>query len=310
MLIPWNRIFVDPEDNIRKGELPEVEALAARMKDAGQLMPVIVTNGETVPDGYAYRLRAGARRHAAFALLGWKEREMLAIVREHDGADSAARAFRDTWSENHDRAVVPALDEAEAIGKLATGTYGPGGALERPLSKDEIAELLGLSGDTVRLGLRVYEKLHREAKAVLRTEAKTRAPFRRLIAWAALKSGAEQCAAIRKWIKDQKALADAGRQRKPRTKAVPTGAGYSSGDDEGEDRPRGTMSPNKKVGKKAIPLSTHLQAALHAAGLEKDKAEKAYLEGLADGLRFISGDYKGSGLLPKVLKEHYEAVEE
>lgn len=306
--IPYKRVYVDPADNVRQGELPFVAELAARIAAGGQLTPIVVTKEDDLPKGYEYRLRAGARRHKAFELLGWEGRQIMAVVRSYKGEDAAARAYADTWSENFDRVNVSAIDQADAIGRLVSGTYGSGGKAERPLTKEEIATVLGLTEDVVRLGIRISTRLTPLAKELVRAqEPGLRAPARRLAAWALKKSEEDQLACVHAWIAERKAASDAGRQRAPRKNGD---AAHTADDGDEEPRTRGTIAEGKRVGKKGIPLSEHLQAALHAAGLEKDKEEKRYLEGLADGLRFVTGDYVGQGLLPGLRKDHYEAVAE
>ena len=61
-VVPISSVVHD-EDNARRGELPNIEELAADIKAQGLIHPLAVTNG-----GDKYVVRAGNRRLAALKL--------------------------------------------------------------------------------------------------------------------------------------------------------------------------------------------------------------------------------------------------
>lgn len=110
-----SNIITKPNENVRSGELPEIDALAKSIKAEGVLEPIIVTAaldtaGNTIPGKYS--VVAGYRRLTAVRLLELPT--IPAVIVDADGD----RRLRIALIENLQREDMNALDKARGIAKL------------------------------------------------------------------------------------------------------------------------------------------------------------------------------------------------
>lgn len=136
-------------DNIRTGELPEIEELAKSIAAEGLVEPIVVTASETAGK---YTVIAGHRRLTAVRSLG--QPTIPAIVVDAD----ANRRIRLALIENIQRKDMAALDKAKAFAKLIKGTG---------LEQQQVAEAIGVAPGYVSQYLALLE-LPESAQSALR----------------------------------------------------------------------------------------------------------------------------------------------
>jgi ParB/RepB/Spo0J family partition protein len=305
--IPFKQLFIDPARNYRQ-DSPKVKEMAQSLKDNGQLDPIIVSNGG--PDDTPYIVRGGFRRCAGFIANGWQNRDIDVTVREYKKGDTVSPLF-DAIIHNKDREDVSALDMAEAIHQMVTGTYHVGeGEKAIPVDKKEIGERLNLLPGTVNNFLRVFDSLDPDVAKKCR---KNGAPMRLMVLWAGLKgtgrteeakaeSKAEkQAEAFEEWLKAKTELEESGRKKKPRKAKSKGGEGEGDGEGSGGGGDSTSMVNKTKT--------AHLESciAVLALKLEESKGEEAAaLKGRIEALRFVTGDLKK---LPGVTKADLDALE-
>ncbi len=127
-------------ENIRSGELPEIEKLAESIAAEGLLEPIIVTASTDTPGKYS--VVAGHRRLTAVRSLG--QPTIPAMIIDAD----ADRRLRVALIENIQREDMSALDKAKALAKLVAGTK---------LEQQEIAQALGVAPGYVSQYLTLLE---------------------------------------------------------------------------------------------------------------------------------------------------------
>ncbi|HYE52763.1 MAG TPA: ParB/RepB/Spo0J family partition protein [Azospirillaceae bacterium] len=129
------RIRPDPGQARKHFDPADLAALAATMKERGQLQPVLVRRDPEARGGWI--LVAGERRWRAAALNGWTE--LLAI--EHDGDPEVAALL-----ENLQRVDLSALEEARGLRRLIEG---------KGWSQAQAADALGKAKSEVSATLRI-----------------------------------------------------------------------------------------------------------------------------------------------------------
>lgn len=108
--IPVDRVFSNLVQIRRSIDPKGIERLAGSMRQCGLLSPVLV---RPIAGGKKFELIAGQRRLLAAKQLGWAE--IPALVREIE----AEQAFQLGLTENIHRAGLSAVEEAEAVDRLA-----------------------------------------------------------------------------------------------------------------------------------------------------------------------------------------------
>lgn len=137
-------------DNIRTGELPEIEGLAASIAAEGLLEPIIIT-ASTEAAG-KFTVVAGHRRLTAVRSLGLTSIAAIIIDADSD------RRLRLALIENIQREDMNAIDKAMAIAKLLKNTT---------LEQKEVAQALGVAPGYVSQYLALLE-LPKTALSALR----------------------------------------------------------------------------------------------------------------------------------------------
>ena len=326
-MIPWKSIVVPSRGENVRSDVSQVEELAASLKDKGQLMPIVVTNGGT--KDRPYTLVCGFRRMDAFELNGWQNKEILAIVKEDIASDPVAR-MSVNWIENMQRADVGPLDQAERLHQLVTGTYPVAeGEEAKPVDKKEICRLFEMSQSHLNRMIKLFENLDPD---VARRARKAEAPLRLLLALSNISGEGEtkdereedrakrQEKALGQWIAMQEALKAEGRQRSERSdKGQPKGKGGESEEGEKEDDDEKKRAAPLPLTKRVDPRRRTTQLYLKA--LEKkhetvadDKTltaterreMAARIEGAIETLRFLTG---GRKTLPYLKASDFEALE-
>lgn len=120
-------IITKANDNIRTGELPEIEELAKSIEAEGLGQPIIVTPSETAGK---YTVVAGNRRLTAIRSLG--RTTIPAMVVDAD----VNRRIKLALIENIQRKEMKPLDKAKAFAKLVKGTG---------LEQQQVAEAIGMA---------------------------------------------------------------------------------------------------------------------------------------------------------------------
>jgi len=123
--------LIEPGPNVR-GQVGDVDELAASLRAVGQLVPVIV---EQLPEG-RFRLIDGHRRHVAANQAGL--RHLDAVLRRPPG--DAERILRQLTISTHAKAFDP-MAEAAALHRLM---------FHERMTREEIARLVGRSPGWVR----------------------------------------------------------------------------------------------------------------------------------------------------------------
>ena len=120
-------IITKAGDNVRSGELPDIEGLAASIAAEGVIEPIIVTASETAGK---FTVIAGHRRLTAVRSLGLTTIPALVIDADAD------RRLKLALVENIQREDMSPLDKAKGIAKLLKNTK---------LEQKEIAQALGVA---------------------------------------------------------------------------------------------------------------------------------------------------------------------
>lgn len=128
-------------DNVRTGELPDIEKLAASIAAEGVIEPIIVTESTETPGKYT--VVAGHRRLTAVRSL----EDMLTIPALVIDAD-ADRRLKLALMENIHREDMSPLDKARALAKLMKNTK---------LEQQEIAQAIGVAPGYVSQYLALLE---------------------------------------------------------------------------------------------------------------------------------------------------------
>lgn len=290
--IPWKKILV-PENNMRHS-LDKVKELAAAMSDQGQHTPVIVSEGGTPEQPYI--LRAGFRRHAAFELNEWQNKEMLATVRTYPKDDPLA-PFVDMWSENQDREDVSPVDLATFLDMLCKGNYiTVDGTEVVPIDRATLCKRFHISNGYLSKLLKVARNLSTDTMKRARSAG---APTRLVVALSTIEGTGDtdekrevdrdrqQDKMLENWITRQEELKAAGRQRETPKK-------NGKGKDE-EVEPKPALAPTKLIGKKDSTFRRPVQDYARVLEAKKEaaaKTDKAFFDGAHQAFRFISGETK------------------
>jgi ParB family chromosome partitioning protein len=144
-------ILTKAGDNIRTGELPEIEELSKSIDAEGLSQPIVVTPSETPGK---YTVIAGHRRLAATRSLG--RTTIPAMVVDAD----VNRRIKLALIENIQRKDMTALDKAKAFAKLIKGTG---------LEQQQVAEAIGVAPGYVSQYIALLE-LPESALTALRDE--------------------------------------------------------------------------------------------------------------------------------------------
>jgi ParB family chromosome partitioning protein len=128
-------------DNVRTGELPDIEKLAASIAAEGVIEPIIVTESTETPGKYT--VVAGHRRLTAVRSL----EDMLTIPALIIDAD-ADRRLKLALMENIHREDMSPLDKAKALSKLMKNTK---------LEQQEVAQAIGVAPGYVSQYLALLE---------------------------------------------------------------------------------------------------------------------------------------------------------
>lgn len=331
--IRLSEILVPDDGNIRS-DLPRIKELAADLALKGQITPIVVSNGG--PPGKPYVLRAGHRRHAAFvmnaeSIAGWKDKEILAVVRHYAEGDHLGPIV-DGYTENTREAVHP-LDIAECFHRLVTGTYPvPSGEMATPVDRETICSRFNVSSGHVGKLLKVFKNMDPD---VAREARKKDAPLRLLIAMSAITGEGEddaareedrakqQGAVLKAWVAQQEALESEGRTRGVRSdKGTKKSAAAEEeeggeGEDaeepsESDDEPKGNivLKPTRRIG--PTDKTYHRSAGDYLRVLNRKKKvakkeERSRLEGMIQVIQFLMGKRKA---LPEGLSaEDFEEPE-
>lgn len=139
--LPLKDIVTKAGDNVRTGELPDIEGLAKSIAAEGLLEPIIVTSLADSPGKYS--VVAGHRRLTAVRTL----EDMLTIPALIIDAD-ADRRLKLALIENIHREDMSPLDKAKALGKLVKNTG---------LEQQEVAQAIGVAPGYVSQYLALLE---------------------------------------------------------------------------------------------------------------------------------------------------------
>lgn len=263
-VVPISSVIHD-EDNARRGELPNIEELAADIKSNGLINPLTVTNG-----GDKYVVRAGNRRLAALKSL--KVKEVPVIVIPNDDIEVVQLA------ENLGREDLHPLDVAQRLFDLIDkkGAYGG-----KYTTKQMAEKLGGKSVSHVENLVRVNRKLSDEVKTALR-ETKFKPSLSVLFAWAPLEE-ADQMKAFKKWLAQQEKIAAHGRKR--------GGSGEEGEGEGGGKKAKGEGASELKKGQQKFyePIKETLAWKVENT---KGVTEKARYEGALELLNFMFGEAK------------------
>ena len=296
--IKWNQIYV-PDANIRR-QLSGVEELSEKIKAKGQHTPIAVTNGGTKDQPYT--LVFGHRRHAAFELLGWQNREMLAVIRKYAAGDVLG-PIADNWSENMDREDVSTLDQAERIHQLLTGTYPvPEGAEAKPLDADAVAALLQISKRQVQKLEKVFKDVDADVAAKARKHGATEmllVKISQVLGEGETKDKKDESRAkqqmkiLDEWIEYKAQLQKDGRQRgvrsdKGKKKAGAKKRGGRKAAEEDEDE--GVIEMDAALDDKERTPADYLRLLLFKLTFKMPKEEAAKVEGAIEAIQFMSGE--------------------
>lgn len=131
-----------PHPSNPKGRTDDVVDLAASIKQAGQIDPILVTEH---PSLQGFLMLSGHRRHAALRLLGRTHADCK--VEPHVGGDIDEQLFLILMANVH-RLNLNAMDKAYAFGDLRD---------RRKMTNDQIAERAGLQRGTVSYYLSLLE---------------------------------------------------------------------------------------------------------------------------------------------------------
>jgi len=263
-VVPISSVVHD-EDNARRGELPNIEELAADIKAQGLIHPLAVTNG-----GDKYVVRAGNRRLAALKLL--KVKEVPVTIIDLKDAEVVQLA------ENLGREDLHPLDVAQRLFDLIDkkGAYGA------KYTTKQMAERLGKSVAHIENLVRVTRKLSDDVKTALK-ESKFKPGISTLFAWLSLDEDG-QMKAFKKWEANQEKIAAEGRKR---------GGGGEEGDggDGGKRKKAGEGAAELKKGQQKFyePIRETIAWKLEQA---KGVTEKARYEGALELLSFMFGEAK------------------
>jgi len=137
--LPVKDIVTKAGDNIRSGELPEIEELAKSIKAEGLVEPIVVTMSETPGK---YTVVAGHRRLTAVRSL-----ELATIPAMIVDAD-VNRRIKLALIENIQRKDMAPLDKAKAFAKLIKNTG---------LEQQQVAEAIGMAPGYVSQYLALLE---------------------------------------------------------------------------------------------------------------------------------------------------------
>ena len=138
--LPLKDIVTKAGDNVRTGELPDIEGLAKSIAAEGLLEPIIVTASET-PGKFS--VVAGHRRLTAVRSL----EDVLTIPALVIDAD-ADRRLKLALIENIHREDMSAIDKAKALAKLIKNTK---------LEQQEVAQAIGVAPGYVSQYLAILE---------------------------------------------------------------------------------------------------------------------------------------------------------
>lgn len=126
--IPVKDIITKAGENVRTGELPDIEELAKTIEADGLLEPILVTAAADVPG--KYRMVAGWRRLTAVRSLGYPTISSRVVDADTD------RRLRLALIENIQKVDMSALDKANGIATLLKNTK---------LEQQEVAQALGVA---------------------------------------------------------------------------------------------------------------------------------------------------------------------
>lgn len=152
---------VHPSPNNPREHLTDIDELAASIKDAGLIQPLVVQ-----PIARGYQIVAGHRRHAAVKLLGHLTVEC--IIRRELRPDEELLTM---LIENGQRAGLDPIEEARALNRLKN---------QQGISETEVARRLGrqpsfVTGRIMLLSLPVEEQERVRLGITTMTEAKAEA---------------------------------------------------------------------------------------------------------------------------------------
>lgn len=154
-MIPIGQIHANPDQPRKHFDQEALQSLAASIRSAGLMQPVVVRPSSTVVGGY--QLVVGERRWRAAQLVGLSP--MPAIVQQLDDQTALAWAL----IENLQREDLNPIERAEAFRQLID---------EHGLTHQELAQRVGLNRSSVTNFLRLLE-LDETSQAALRTEQLT-----------------------------------------------------------------------------------------------------------------------------------------
>jgi ParB-like nuclease family protein len=302
--IKWGDIAI-PDGLNARSDLPEVQRLAESLKARGQLSPIIVTNGGGTGAGEKpYTLIGGARRMAAYKLLGWEKREILAVVRTYSQDDPLGPVL-DNWTENEEREGFSTLDRAERISQLKSGTYYvPAGLTPVPLDDDTIAAKFGKTKRTIQ---KLY-KVHRDVDHDVALKArKVDAPEWLIIRLSQIEGEGEtkeakeesratqQMAFLVEWHEHKLALEGAGRQRAERSdkggKKGKKKRGKGTGADDNANG-WGAIDPGRLLDKKERTADDYYTLLQKKSMAKLPKEESGKVEGALLMMNFLAGGRK------------------
>lgn len=307
--VPFNTIEAPVDENVRQGELEDIEGLAALIKDQGLLQNLVVTNGGK--GDKPYRVVAGFRRYAALKLLKWGDKMVPITIVAPQG-----RAIKNLI-ENIGRQDVKTADLAQRLYDLERGEYPrEKGEEARKYTKEELAAELGLSISHVTNLIRAHANL---ADSVKKAWQKHDLPQNLVFKAAGMTVKEEQVIELRddkgkklkdedgnvktktvkvtvpdesgqeklvsKWqrAKEAEALAQKGEKKESAGKG---GSGEGEGG-EGGDVDKDGKRPGKKQLAEFIEKAT---AKLKSGDYKDGSVEQAALKGKLDAVKWAAGE--------------------
>lgn len=318
LIAPCEVELVD-DQNVRS-DLPEIEELAADIKERGLLEPPVVRNGGSDPKK-PYKLVIGRRRFAALEALGLSKKPIyMKVIAKEKPLDRLAMNF----AENAKRTNVSFFDQSELIEKLVKGTYAVDEDEKAvPVSKDDICQRLQISSNTFSRLRKIYANVIGD---VAKKAAHVKAPYGLLTSVALVAGDGEtpeekledrqkkQIKMLDSWVNHKKQLEAQGRTRGERSDR---GSKKGKKGKKAAEEPRALVNPNKTVtpaqinkeGEKVAPRRSMADyQSLIAVKLEgeKDKLVAARLSGMLDTFRFLHNEIKK---LPGITKADWKLLD-
>lgn len=294
--IPFKQIGI-PEGFNYRHELPKIKELAASMKERGQIQPWLVTNGG--PEDKPYDLIGGARRHAAWELNGWQNKDVLVRIMEYKKGDFLSK-YADSWADNEEHVETSPLDQAELFHKLIKGHTLPNGEEAPPVERDEIIKRFNISKNALGRYLKMYESLTPD---IAREAKKADVPVRLLFSMSSIEGSGKtkeeklesrttiQDKMLNEYVDTRAKLEEEGRQRGVRSDKGKSKKKGKKGRAAAAEH-AGVIKATKRIDDEGRSTKDYLKVLRAKLANGGSKEDKLHIEGAIETCRFFSGDLK------------------